>query len=129
MSNLFCRRRSGLSTCLAAGSSIFLFASQVWAGMPQPPTLTGLAQARLNIISFFVVAFLIMSLAFMLIWNSLRKSFPSLPVLTYRRALAFVGLWAAVFILILTMISGARELMTPGAWEKSGSIYKLAGEE
>ena len=90
-----------------------------------PPTLTGLAEARLHIISFFVAIFMVTSLAFLLIWNSLRQTFTSLPKLTYRRALALVGLWAAAFILILTMISGARELMTPGAWEKSGAIYKL----
>jgi len=28
---------------------------------------------------------------------------------------------------VLTMISGARELMTPGAWEKDGAIYRLKG--
>jgi len=27
------------------------------------------------------------------------------------------------------MISGARELLTPGAWERDGSVYKLAGRE
>lgn len=26
---------------------------------------------------------------------------------------------------VLTMISGARELMTPGAWEKRGATYRL----
>jgi hypothetical protein len=29
-------------------------------------------------------------------------------------------------VLVLTMISGARELMTPGAWHKQGLTYKLA---
>ena len=28
---------------------------------------------------------------------------------------------------VLTMIAGARELLTPGAWEKQGLQYKLAG--
>jgi hypothetical protein len=36
-----------------------------------------------------------------------------------------VTLWGLLFLLILTMISGARELMTPGAWEKHGSTYEL----
>src|SRR5262245_44535701 len=31
-----------------------------------------------------------------------------------------------LFVLVLTMISGARELMTPGAWKKEGLTYKLA---
>jgi hypothetical protein len=30
-----------------------------------------------------------------------------------------------LFLLVLTMISGARELMTPGAWEKKGFTYQL----
>ncbi len=30
---------------------------------------------------------------------------------------------------ILTMISGARELMPPGAWEKQGITYKLTKSE
>jgi hypothetical protein len=30
-----------------------------------------------------------------------------------------------LFVLVLTMISGARELMTPGAWESSGVTYRL----
>jgi hypothetical protein len=34
-------------------------------------------------------------------------------------------LWGILFILVLTMISGARELMTPGAWEKQGFTYRL----
>jgi hypothetical protein len=39
-----------------------------------------------------------------------------------------VTLWGLLFLLILTMISGARELMTPGAWEKHGSTYRLKDE-
>src|SRR5262249_6527655 len=31
-------------------------------------------------------------------------------------------------IIVLTMIAGARELMTPGAWRKDGFTYKLASE-
>ena len=37
-----------------------------------------------------------------------------------------IVLWCLLFVLVLTMISGARELMTPGAWEKKGLPYKLA---
>ena len=28
--------------------------------------------------------------------------------------------------IVLTMISGARELMTPGAWERNGVTYRLS---
>jgi hypothetical protein len=36
-----------------------------------------------------------------------------------------VLLWGLLFVIVLTMISGARELMTPGAWQKSGFTFKL----
>lgn len=34
-------------------------------------------------------------------------------------------LWSLLFVLVLTMISGARELMTPEAWERNGATYRL----
>jgi hypothetical protein len=94
------------------------------AGMPMM-TLTDLAQARLQVISFFLVVLLLASLGLKWIWNSLRQDFPKLPRMTFKRSCTITLLWGALFMLILTMISGARELMTPGAWERSGSVYKL----
>jgi len=49
-----------------------------------------------------------------------------LPRLGYVRALSLVGLWGVLFVLVLTMISGARELLTPGAWEKQVRTYRLS---
>jgi len=54
---------------------------------------------------------------------------PRLPRLGYGKALGVVTLWGLLFVLILTMISGARELMTPGAWKKVGYTYRLAEEK
>jgi hypothetical protein len=34
-----------------------------------------------------------------------------------------------LFYVVLTMISGARELLTPGAWEKQGTGYRLRDGE
>jgi hypothetical protein len=48
-----------------------------------------------------------------------------LPRLSYSEALGMIVLWGLLFLLVLTMISGARELMTPGAWEKKGLTYRL----
>jgi hypothetical protein len=39
--------------------------------------------------------------------------------------LSLVILWGLLFVVVLTMISGARELMTPGAWRKQGWTYRL----
>jgi hypothetical protein len=41
--------------------------------------------------------------------------------------LAAVILWGVLLAVVLTMIAGARELLTPGAWQKQGVLYKLAG--
>ncbi|MCE9563536.1 MAG: hypothetical protein K8U57_15960 [Planctomycetes bacterium] len=92
-------------------------------------TLTDVATMRFQSISFFLMLFLLVSLLIRWIWNSLRTDFPRLPRLSYPKALALVGLWGMLFLLVLTMISGARELMTPGAWKKDGLTYSLADEK
>jgi len=89
-------------------------------------TLTDVGRMRVQGISFFLAGFLLSSWAIQLLWNYLRKDIPVLPRLSYPKALAVVSLWGLLFVLVLTMISGARELMTPGAWEKQGSTYRLA---
>jgi hypothetical protein len=96
----------------------------VFAGMPSL-SLTDLARMRLESISFFLLGLLVSALVNKLLWNWLRRDFSRLPILTYRKSLAIVSLWGLLFILVLTMISGARELMTPGAWERDGFTYRL----
>jgi hypothetical protein len=107
------------------GTIIFLGDANVAsAGMPTF-TLSDLARMRFQSISFFLVVFLLCSWVVRWLWNSSRKDFPRLPYLTYRRAIMLVALWGLLFLLVLTMISGARELLTPGAWKKEGLTYKL----
>jgi hypothetical protein len=98
-----------------------------YAGMPSF-TLVDVANARFEAISFFIALLLLVALIVQRLWNSLGKDFQKLPRIGYGRALAGVTLWGLLFLLILTMISGARELMTPGAWEKHGSTYRLKDE-
>jgi hypothetical protein len=97
--------------------------SQASAGMTVI-TLTDIARARLDALSFFLFAFLVVSWAVKLLWNYLGKNFTILPKLDYRRALGLVVLSGLLFYVVLTMISGARELLTPGAWEKQGVGYR-----
>lgn len=105
--------------------SLFLIApSQAWAGMPSVG-LTDVARMRVQTISFFFVVLLACAWGVRKIWNDLRNDFPALPFLSYRGALGLVALWGLLFLLVLTMISGARELMTPGAWRKEGLTYQL----
>ena len=87
-------------------------------------TLTDIARARLDALSFFIVAYFFISWVVKLLWNHLAKTFTNLPRLDYRRALGLVFLTGLMFYVVLTMISGARELLTPGVWEKQGVGYR-----
>ena len=80
----------------------------------------------LQAISFFVVGLWVCAWAVKGLWQVLRKDLTWLPPLHYGRSLSLVVLWGLLFIVVLTMISGARELMTPGAWRKQGWTYRLA---
>ena len=91
-------------------------------------SFSDVAAMRLEAISFFALVFLLSACAVRLIWNSLRKDFPRLPHLRFSAAIGLVTIWGLAFLLILTMISGARELMTPGAWKKQGFTYQLVDD-
>jgi hypothetical protein len=84
------------------------------------------ADARWQAISFFVACLLLSAWGVKALWNFVCRDFPALPPLRYGRAFSLVVLWGLCFIVVLTMISGARELMTPGAWKKQGWTYTLA---
>jgi hypothetical protein len=94
------------------------------AGMPMVG-LTDIARMRIQAISFFLACFLACAWVIQRIWNGLRDDLPRLPRLTYGKAVGLVTLWGLLFLLVLTMISGARELLTPGAWRKEGYTFKL----
>jgi hypothetical protein len=116
-----------IATVLFVLGALFAWPGTAHAGMPRVTTmLSEMARLRLQSISFFLVGFLLAALLVQVLWNSLRRDFSILPRLSYFRAVGLVGLWGLLFILVLTMISGARELMTPGAWELSGATYRLA---
>ncbi|MGC3970826.1 MAG: hypothetical protein QM775_26890 [Pirellulales bacterium] len=88
--------------------------SPLRAGMPQVD-LSYVTAARLDSISFFVVLFLFSAWLIQFIWNTLARDFPKLPILSYGRALCLTAIWGLLFVIVLTMISGAHELLTPGA--------------
>ncbi len=119
-----------------AGGWLAVSAGNAWAGMPDTRlfdiakvvTLNENAEWRLKGVSFFLMGVLLSALAVQYLWNHLAKDFKFLPVMSYFKALGAVTLWGLLFVLVLTMISGARELMTPGAWKKRGSTYTLTEE-
>ena len=91
--------------------------------------LSGSAEARLQSISFFLTVVLVASLVVKLLWNAIAKDSKWLPHLSWTKAVAVVLLWSSLFVLVLTMVSGARELLTPGAWKKDGITYTLGNDE
>lgn len=104
---------------------VLVKAEAAFAGMPVV-RLDDLARMRIQSVSFFLFGFVVSAWLVRLCWNTLSSDFPKLPRLSFGRALGVVTLWGLLFVLVLTMISGARELMTPGAWEQQGWTYKLA---
>jgi hypothetical protein len=113
---------------IATTSAVAVFTLPAMAGMPTPPTLTDVATLRVQAISFFLLVLLLSAKLIQFLWNRLRSDFTKLPRLTYGKAVALVVLWGLLFVIVLTMISGARELMTPGAWDRNGATYKLSSE-
>ena len=63
-----------------------------------------IGRARFDTLSFFLVAFLASAAAFRAVWNAVRRDWAVLPKLTFGRAVAVVSVWAALFVLVLTMV-------------------------
>src|SRR4051794_34662171 len=121
-----------MSGCRLPPRFLVVFAIALWprialAGMPSI-TFSDVARLRLQTISFFLMGLLISAGVIMAVWNNLRRDFTWLPRLSYAKACGLVVLWGLLFIVVLAMIAGARELMTPDAWEKNGLTYKLRTE-
>lgn len=97
---------------------------QLIAGMPSFH-LSDIAKMRLDAISFFLLGLLLSAWGVQVLWNLLSRDIPQISRIRYSTSLAGTILWGLLFMLVLTMISGARELMTPGAWQKNGYTYVL----
>lgn len=104
------------------------------AGMPSilpdsiefGPALQDAIILRFQAISFFIVVFFASTWIVQCLWNYLGRDWPAFPRISFGRAFCLVLLLGMLFAVVLTMISGARELMTPGAWEKNGWTYQLS---
>ena len=87
--------------------------------------LNDVYRVRMEEISFFVLVFLVASFVFKWLWNSIAKDFTKMPRLKWRHAVALALTLGLGMLLVLTMISGIREVLTPDAWRRQGSGYKL----
>ncbi len=105
-----------------------LLSSRAHAGMTSFH-LTELAGARLEAISFFLAAFALSALLLRWAWNTLARDFAWMPRLRYRQAVAVLVVSGLFVHVALSLIAGARELMTPGAWTRTGAAHQLAPPE
>lgn len=120
-----------LPSCLYAGmGGITYEIPEDFDELPVGPAPTNPASSlsRWQALSFFAVIILGSAAVVQWLWNILAKDFTRLPTLRFSRALSFVILWGLLAVIVLTMVSGARELMTPGAWRKQGWTYQLANQ-
>ncbi|MCP3137635.1 hypothetical protein [Pyxidicoccus xibeiensis] len=108
--------------------AVLLAPAVALAGMPSY-LLSEVARWRVEAISFFLLVFLAVVLAVKALWNRVQRDFPRLPRLGLGSAVALVFLWGLGFQLVLSMIAGGRELMTPGAWERTGTTHRLKRTE
>lgn len=113
-------------TCLISGF-VFCSTTQVaQAGLPSDLLhLTHIAELRLQSMSFFLMVLLASAFFLKLLWNLLARDFPKLPPLSYQAALAGSVLWGLMVLFVMTTISGAEELLTPGARERTGQTKQL----
>jgi hypothetical protein len=100
------------------------FVSSAQAGM----TVYGLSdiyKIRLEEISFFIFLLLACTFLFRFLWNYAVKGFDFLPKIKFVQAFCLALLFGLLMLLILAMISGIREVLTPEAWRRQGSSYRL----
>ena len=96
-----------------------------WAGMPSF-YVSDMAKIRLESISFGLVVFIVGTEIFRRLWNSqVVPMFGDKFRLSWIGGFLFTGLLSTLMLLILTLISGTREVMTPAAWEKDGLTHKI----
>jgi len=107
---------------------MFALTPDAQAGM----TVYGLNEVyrlRVQELSFFVFLLLLCTVAFRFLWNTVAKDLPRIPRLGWRQASCLSVLLGVLMLLVLTMISGIREVLTPEAWRKQGTSYKLNSAE
>src|SRR5215467_4766787 len=105
---------------ITVAAFVILLAPECYAGMTVY-TLRDVYRLRFQSLSFFLFLLFACALLFQITWNYAAKGFKAIPRLNYWRALSLSFLLGLAMLLILTMISGIREVLTPGAWRKQGT--------
>lgn len=118
------QNRGGTVITVLVAASCLLVTNECYAGMTVY-TLRDIYRTRFQDLSFFIFLLFACALLFQLTWNYGARGFPAIPKMNYWRALSLSFLFGLAMLLILTMISGIREVLTPGAWRKQGTSYRL----
>jgi len=117
-------RSRALRASAAVAFVILASASDGYAGMTSY-TLRDVYRLRFQGLSFFIFLLFACAFLFQITWNYVAKGFRSIPRLNYWRAFSLSFMLGLAMLLILTMISGIREVLTPGAWRRQGTAYRL----
>ena len=106
--------------------AIFLpMTSTVEAGM-STVTLSKFGADRLiGISTVLFVLLVVVSTLLLVCWNKLVKG-STWPKLSHPKAVGLTFLAGLLSFLVLVMIAGSRELLTPKAWRPKGILYELA---
>jgi hypothetical protein len=111
--------------CLLAGTAWGQSPTSPATGPVEAPPLTDAAM-RYQAISLFLLVLLLSVVVVRWQWNRLATDFPRLPRISYVKSSAVVILWGLLFLFVLTMMTGTRELMQPGIWRHDGLLYEVA---
>jgi len=104
--------------------AFFAWAPSAHAGMTAYG-LRDIYRLRLEEISFFVVLLLASVFMVKFLWNHAFQNSPRVPRLRFTQAACLTILFGLSTLLVLTMISGIREVLTPEAWRHQGTSYRL----
>ncbi len=107
---------------------LMLNAGSVFAGMPTV-RLTPEVRGHLSgISSSLFVVLIVASFLIFFCWNRFVRG-TELPKISWFKSIIVALLGGILFCLILVMIAGSRELLTPGAWKQNGVLYELADNQ
>jgi len=113
---------------MTAGALVFVFAGTsqaVFAGM-STVTLSKFGTDRLiGLSTVFFLLIIVVATVLTYCWNRLVAE-TNWPRLTHPKAIGFSFLGGLLFFLVLVMIAGSRELLSPGAWRPKGILYELS---
>ena len=108
---------------------IFLLITSIAeAGMPAVTLSEFGANRLIGISTALFVLIIVVATLLMVCWNKLVEG-STWPKLSHPKAIGVAFLAGLFSFLVLVMIAGSRELLTPKAWQPNGILYKIAPQE